>query len=166
MTFASCAAEPCAAKDFRSLDLDERFDQAAATLQTVVAPNGSHVVWVRLPERGGPRAFEALLAPGQTEPLFAGVTSPAAEAGATTQKILRRDLPGGRTLLALSSIPPGGGLCGLPRRAGLDPRVGWREVGVGRAPSARRRRHGTRGAAGGGGGCARNAAPVLATYRG
>lgn len=115
VAFTTCSAEPCAPA---ALDVDARFDAAHAELQRFETTSGKHVVWVRIPEKSGPHAFEVLLAPGHSEPLFAGTTSPATDPNVTTERVLRRDAGGGKTLLLTSTTPAGGGICGVPSAPG------------------------------------------------
>lgn len=119
IAFASCPAGPCAAlATSPSVEVDARFDTARADLQRIETSAGKRVVWLRIPERSGPQAFEVLLAPGRTAPLFAGSTSPGADANATTERVFRRDAGDGKTLLLTSTTPAGGGLCGVPSAPG------------------------------------------------
>ena len=111
--WASCAAEPCGFERASRLPVDARFDGARATVTRLDTPAGTRLVWIRIPQTTGARAYEVVLAPGQPEALFAGETNPVDDPNATTDRIVRKDLGDGKSLLLHSSAPPGGGVCGL-----------------------------------------------------
>lgn len=142
LLYASCAAEPCALDRANRLSLDLRFDATRAVLSRLETPAGTRLVWVKIPQTSGTRAYEVVLAPGHAEPLFAGETSAVDDPAATTDRLLTRDVAG-KTLLVHSSTPPGGGLCGIGSAPGAirawDGRK-WTSAALGRLDADAKKR--------------------------
>jgi hypothetical protein len=124
-----------------------RADLAAAadvTVESIDIGQGKHVVHVRVPSRAAGSAWEAVLAGGRSEPLFAGVTGPVdGDPGERTGKALQIVPNGATGYVLLGDVREDLQICGQTTTL-LDPQalypasLSFRSATVQRLPAAQR----------------------------